>query len=262
MLNSDQNFGLGHTLWTHRGKFCGVLNGVGYDVWNPEIDPFIARRYTTDSLDLRYENKRALRERFWLRDGFKPIVAYVGRLDAQKGVHLVRHALFYSLWSGAQFVLLGPSPEPSTNEYFWHLKHYLNSNPDCHLELRFDAELAHLVYAGADMLVVPSNYEPCGLVQMIALKYGTVPIVRAVGSLADTVFDRDHCVRPCERRNGYVFDNADCAGVESALRRAFGLWLFYPDEFRKLMVNGMRYDYSSNFPGQHYVNIYEFIRHK
>ncbi len=261
-LNTDQNFGLGHTLWTHRGKFGGVLNGIDYQVWNPEIDSLIARRYTIDSLDLKYNNKRALRERFWLRDGFKPIVAYVGRLDSQKGVHLVRHALFYSLWNGAQFVLLGPSPEASINGYFWHLKHYLNDNPDCHLELRFDSELAHLVYAGADLLVVPSNFEPCGLVQMIALKYGTVPIVRAVGGLVDTVFDRDYCPRPYEQRNGYVFDNADYSGIESALGRALGLWHFYPEEFRQLMVNGMRYDYSWKWPGQHYLNIYEYIRHK
>jgi starch synthase len=158
VLNTDQNFGLGHTLWVHRGKFGGVLNGVDYDVWNPEIDPFIARRYTIDSLDFKYENKRALRERFWLRDGFKPIVAYVGRLDGQKGVHLLRHALFYSLRNGAQFVLLGVSPEPGINGSFRHLKHYLNNNPDCHLEFRFDTGLAHLVYAGADVLVAPSNW--------------------------------------------------------------------------------------------------------
>ena len=120
----------------------------------------------------------------------------------------------------------------------------------------------HLIYAGADLLVAPSNYEPCGLVQMIALRYGTVPIVRAVGGLADTIFDRDYCDRPYEQRNGYVFNNADYAGIESVLRRALGLWHFYPEEFRRLTVNGMRYDYSWNHPGQHYINIYQYIRHK
>ncbi len=261
-LNTDQNFGLGHTLWIHRGKFGGVRNGVDYNVWNPEVDAFIARRYSVDSVDLKYDNKRALRERFWLRDDFKPIVAYVGRLDGQKGVHLVRHALFYSLWNGAQFVLLGPGPEPSINGYFSHLKYYLNDNPDCHLELRFDAELAHLVYAGADLLVMPSNFEPCGLVQMIALKYGTVPLVRAIGGLADTIFDRDYSSRPYEQRNGYVFNDADYFGIESAMRRAIGLWYAHPQEFRNLVVNGMRYNYSWNYPAQDYLNIFEYIRHK
>jgi starch synthase len=261
-LHTDQSWGLGQALWTHRGKFGGILNGVDYDTWNPEIDPFIARRYAIDSLDRKYENKRALRERFWLRDGFKPIVAYVGRLDSQKGVHLVRHALFHSLWNGAQFVLLGPSPERAINDEFWQLKNYLNDNPDCHLELRFDAELAHLVYAGADMLVVPSHYEPCGLVQMIGLKYGTVPVVRAVGGLVDTVFDRDYSAREPEARNGYVFEHADYAGVESALRRALELWHLQPQEFRRLIGNGMRADHSWAASGQHYLNIYDLIRHK
>jgi starch synthase len=261
-FHTGQNFGLGHTLWIHRGKIGGVLNGVDYDMWNPETDPLIAQRYTADSLDLKYDNKRVLRRRFWLREGFKPIVAYVGRLDGQKGVHLVRHALFYSLWNDAQFIVLGSSPDAAISRDFWHLKNYLNDNPDCHLELRFDAELAHLLYAGADMIVMPSNFEPCGLVQMIALKYGTVPIVRAVGGLADTVFDRDYSSRPEEARNGYVFHQSDYAGIESALRRALGLWNSYPQEFRKLMVNGMRYDYSWNYSGQHYVNIYNYIRHK
>jgi starch synthase len=261
-MNTDQGLGLGPTLWVHRGKFGGVLNGVDYDVWNPEIDPFIARRYAVDSVDLKYHNKRALRERLWLRDGFKPVVAYVGRLDSQKGVHLVRHALFFSLWSGAQFVLLGSSPDPSINDYFWNLKRDLNDNPDCHLDLRFDPELSHLIYAGADLLVVPSNYEPCGLVQMLALRYGTVPVVRAVGGLADTVFDRDYSQSPAEQRNGYVFDHPDYTGIESAMRRALELWHSSPEEFRALMVNGMRCDYSWNQPGHHYSKIYEFIRHR
>jgi len=261
-MNTDQGLGLGHTLWIHRAKFGGILNGIDYDVWNPEIDPFIAHRYSADSLDLKYENKRALRQRFGLREGFKPIVAYIGRLDGQKGVDLIRHALFYSLQNGAQFMLLGPSPDPSIDGYFWHLKHFLNDSPDCHMELGFHSELAHLVYAGADMLVMPSNYEPCGLVQMIALKYGTVPIVRAIGGLADTVIDRDFSYCPSEHRNGYVFNNPDYEGIESALRRAFGLWNLYPQEFRKLMVNGMRHDYSWDHPGRHYLNIYEHVRHK
>jgi starch synthase len=91
------------------------------------------------------------------------------------------------------------------------------------------------------MIVVPSNFEPCGLVQMIALRYGTVPIVRAVGGLSETVFDRDFADRPPEQRNGYVFHQSDWTGIESAMRRANGLWHDYPQDFRYLMMNGMRY---------------------
>jgi starch synthase len=258
--NTDQGYGLGHTLWTHQGKFGGVLNGVDYSVWNPGIDWHIPVNYAADSLDEKYRNKEALRHRLLLRHDFKPVVAYVGRLDRQKGVHLIRHAIFHVLANGGQFVLLGSSEDPAINGHFLHLKHELNDNPDCHLEIGYDEDLAHLIYAGADMKIVPSLFEPCGLTQMIAMKYGTVPIVRETGGLADTVFDAEHADRPYHERNGYVFRDFSYQGIESALGRAIGLWYSYPQYFRELMTNGMRYDYSWNHPGGHYLNIYEHIR--
>ncbi|MGO9977159.1 MAG: glycogen synthase [Solirubrobacteraceae bacterium] len=258
----DQAMGLGHTLYLHRGKFGGILNGIDYEVWNPEIDRLISAHYGPDRVDGKYADKDALRDRFFLRKEYKPIVAYVGRIDRQKGVHLIHHAIFHSLAQGAQFVLLGTCPDPAVNAHFWHLKRYLNDNPDCHLEIAFDDGLAHMIYAGADMMVMPSLFEPCGLAQMIAMKYGTVPIVRAVGGLIDTVFDRDHASCPREERNGYVFHQADNLALESAMVRAIGLWNSYPDEFRELMANGMRRDHSWAEPAQHYLNIYEHIRHK
>ncbi len=258
-MNTDQGMGLGHTLYTHRIKFGGVLNGIDYDVWNPEIDPLIPVHFTPETLDGKYAVKEALCDRLWLRKGLKPILAYVGRLDRQKGVELIHHAIFYALARGLQVVVMGGAAEPAINAHFWHLKGFLNDNPDCHLEIGFDVELSHLIYAGADMMLLPSHFEPCGLSQMIALKYGTVPIVRAVGGLVDTVFDRDYSDRPDSERNGYVFNHIDNLAVESALDRAIDLWYAHPTEFRKLMVNGMRQDHSWADPGQHYVNIYEFI---
>ncbi len=262
VLNTDMGYGLGHTLYVHRNKFGGVLNGIDYDTWNPETDPHIPYHYVRDNLEKKYWDKDALRYRLLLRQDFKPLIAYVGRLDFQKGVHLVRHALFYSIYNGAQFVLLGSSPQEDINNYFWHLKHYLNDNPDCHLEIGFNEELAHLIYAGADMIVAPSLFEPCGLIQMIAMRYGTVPIVRGVGGFVDTVFDRDYSDKPMEERNGYVFYDLDYHAIESAMSRAIGLWYSYPEEFRRLIQNGMSYDFSWNRPAQDYLNIYEYIRHK
>ena len=257
---SDHSCGLGHTINVHSVKFGGVLNGVDYNVWNPEIDPFVACQYSPDTLDDKYKNKAALRHRLWLRHGFKPIVAVISRLDHQKGVDLIRHGIFYSLGNGCQFVLLGSSPDSATNNGFWSLKHQLNDNSDCHLEIGYNEELAHLIYAGADMILIPSAFEPCGLTQMIAMKYGTVPIVRGTGGLADTVFDADYAARPYHERNGYVFNDFDAQGLESALSRAIGIWNTYPHYFRELMVNGMRYDYSWNHPGEHYLNIYNYIK--
>lgn len=261
--DGGQGFGLEPTLHTHHYKFGGVVNGIDYDAWNPEIDPHIAAPFTVDRVDNKYANKRALRDRLLLADNEKPIIAFVGRLDPQKGLDLVRHALFYSLNHRAQFVLLGSSPERDINSYFWELKRHLNDSPDCHIEVGFDEGLAHLIYAGADMIVVPSLFEPCGLTQLISMKYGTVPIVREVGGLADTVFDKDHAHhKALHERNGYVFRDYNNEGLESALSRAIDCYYQFPDHFRELMKNAMRYDYSWKYPGQHYLNIYDYIRNK
>lgn len=255
--------GLGHTIHQHEHKFSGVLNGIDYDVWNPSVDRYLPYHYEADDMNGKEYNKKALRERLMLAHGKKPLICYIGRLDDQKGVHLVHHAIYYALHRGAQFVLLGSATEKSINDRFWHEKNFLNDNPDCHLEIGFNEELSHLIYAGADMIVVPSNYEPCGLTQMIGLKYGTVPIVRGVGGLVNTVFDRDYDqTKPVKERNGYVFYQTDYQALESAMDRAIGLYQVYPKEFQKLRQQGMEYDYSWNYPGRDYLGIYEHIRHK
>src|SRR5262249_15565829 len=150
--------------------------GLDYELFNPETDPYIPAHYHVATIEKKYDNKRALRHRFWLADNAKPIVAFIGRLDQQKGLELVRHAIFYSLNRQAQFVLLGNSPEHGINDHLNGLKRHLNDNPDCHLEVGYNEEWAHLIYAGADLMIVPSRYEPCGLTQLISLRYGTVPV--------------------------------------------------------------------------------------
>jgi len=256
-------YGLGHTIHLHQGKFGGILNGIDYDVWNPEVDRFIPHNFTPETLPDKQKNKKALRERLMLQHEDKPLIAFIGRLDEQKGVHLVHHAIYHSLLRNVQFVLLGSATEAGINAHFQHEKGFLNDNPDIHLELGFNEELSHLIYAGADFIVVPSNFEPCGLTQMIGLKYGTVPIVRGVGGLVNTVFDRDYDeTHPPEERNGYVFYQRDFPALESAMDRAIGLWRYYPEEFEKLQLQGMAYDFSWNHPGEDYLAIYELIRHK
>ena len=163
--DGGQAHGMEPTLHAHHYKFGGVLNGLDYDQFNPQTDPHIPAQYDAGHIEKKYENKRALRSRFWLADNEKPIIAFVGRLDPQKGLELVRHSIFYSLGNRAQFVLLGSSPERGIHDHFCGLKRHWNDNPDCHLEIAYSDELAHLIYAGADMIVVPSRFEPCGLAQ-------------------------------------------------------------------------------------------------
>jgi starch synthase len=261
--NGNQGFGLGHTLYLNEHKFSGILNGIDYDVWNPEVDHYIPQHYSLTTFEDKALNKKELRERLLLKQCDKPILSFIGRLDDQKGVHLVHHAMYYALDRGMQFVLLGSATDSRINDWFWHEKLHLNDNPDVHLELSFNEELAHLIYAGADMIVVPSNFEPCGLTQMIGLRYGTVPIVRGVGGLINTVFDWDYDQEhPPEERNGFVFFQTDNYALESAMNRALDIWNQQPEVFKRLAQQGMQYDYSWKNPGQAYVEIYDYIRHK
>lgn len=261
--HTEVGYGLGHTLHLYQDKFRGVLNGIDYDVWNPEVDRYIPFKFNAQDLAGKAQNKKALRNRLLLQDVDKPLLCFIGRLDEQKGVHLVHHAIYHALKQNAQFVLLGSATEAKINAHFQHEKQFLNDNPDVHLELGFNEELSHLIYAGADMIIVPSNYEPCGLTQMIGLKYGTVPIVRGVGGLVNTVFDRDYDETHLpEQRNGYVFYQTDHHAIEFAIDRALGLWRNAPEEFHQLVVQGMNYDYSWNYPGKDYLEIYDLIRVK
>ncbi|HEX2959022.1 MAG TPA: glycogen synthase [Chitinispirillaceae bacterium] len=259
---TDQGFGLSELLHTHQHKFGGILNGIDYNIWNPEVDKELPAQYSVNTLQEKYRNKDALRDHFLLTKNSKPVIAYIGRLDDQKGLDLIEHTAHYSLRAGAQFILLGSGSHKGIDDQFRRLKSNYNGSHDCHIEIAFSEELSHLIYAGADMVIIPSCFEPCGLTQMIAMKYGTVPVVRSVGGLASTVFDREFSNVPWWERNGFVFQNYEKSALETVLSRAIGLYYNFPGYFKQLMINGMRYDYSWSKPGNHYLNTFNYIRAK
>ncbi len=252
--------GLDPILNQFSDKFGGVINGIDYESWNPATDRALKSNYSAANIDKKYDNKGALREWLHLADEWKPIVSCVTRLTAQKGIHLIKHAINYTLAKHGQFILLGDSPDPKINDDFWALKNKLGDNPHVHLWLGYHEDLSHLIYAGSDIFVIPSMFEPCGLTQMISLRYGTVPVVRKTGGLADTVFDVDHSGKGLANSNGYVFEGAREHDLEYGLGRAIDCWFDHPDTFRKLAINGMHYDYSWKGPGNDYENIYNFVK--
>lgn len=259
--------GLDSTLIEHKAKFKGILNGIDYSFWNPEIDRYLPTHFSSREvpankkdrslLDQKAYVKKILRDRLMLSEDHRPIVGCITRLVPQKGVELIKHALKRTLEKKGQFVLLGSSPIPSITADFHDLKMQYDDHPHVHLILHHQEELAHLIFGGSDLFIVPSLFEPCGLTQMIALKYGTVPIVRKTGGLADTIFDVDYSGRPFSETNGYVFEHPDFKGVNSALDRAIDTWYNKPDLWRKLMVQGMNIDYSWNRPSNDYLEIYK-----
>lgn len=262
--------GLEKTLVKYQDKFSGILNGIDYSFWNPEIDRYLPSHYSSrempvdrkdhNTLDRKGYIKKLLRERLGLAEFHQPIVACITRLVPQKGLELIKHALSFCLNNGGQFILLGSSPIPEVSAEFLALKHFYTDHPQVHLVLQYQEELSHWVYAGADILIVPSIFEPCGLTQMIALKYGTIPIVRRTGGLADTVFDIDNCGKKFEESNGYTFDEATTTAMDSPLKRAFDCWLHNPEKWRKLVINGMNIDFSWNKSSNLYLDIYKKLR--
>jgi len=152
---------------------------------------------------------------------------------------------------------LGSSPIVAIHEKFQSLKqHYINDS-NVSINLHHQEELAHLIYAGSDMFIIPSLFEPCGLTQMIALKYGSIPIVRKTGGLADTIVDVDTPGKCLSETNGYVFEAPTSSGIESALDRAFSCWFEHPDIWRQLMIHGMNKDFSWNVPSDAYLKLYK-----
>ncbi len=259
--------GLDKLLIKHQDKFVGILNGVDYSYWNPEIDRYLPAHYSPrempankkdrNTLDKKAYIKKLVRERLFLSEDHSPIVGCITRLVPQKGLELIKHALTYTLQRGGQFVLLGSSPIPAISDEFHLLKNQYADHPHVNLTLHYQEELSHLIYAASDIFIVPSIFEPCGLTQMIALKYGSVPVVRKTGGLADTIFDVSYSGLPFEQANGYTFDFPDEQGIESALERAIECWFHHPDNWRKLMINGMNIDFSWNKSSNQYLDVYK-----
>jgi starch synthase len=246
----------------HLEKFVGVRNGIDFDAWDPETDAALPRNYAVaDAAAGKAAAKAELRARLGLAEGAVPLVAVVTRLTHQKGVHLIKHAAWRAAERGAQFVLLGSAPDPKVQAEFEALAEDLRrAYPDrARLWFAYDEPLSHLIYAAADLLLVPSIFEPCGLTQMIAMRYGAVPVVRRTGGLADTVFDLDDDAARAAAAglpmNGFSFDGADAAGLDYALNRALDAWYDRP-LWEGLVERVMSLDWSWAGPAREYVDLY------
>jgi len=267
VMTAEGGRGLQSTLKLFQNKFKGILNGIDYSYWNPEIDRFLPAHFSPreipsskkdrNTLDKKGFIKKILRERLNLIEDHRPIVSCITRLVPQKGIELIKHTIKHITQKKGQFILLGASPIPSITAEFYELQQVYRDHPHVHIVLHHQEELAHLIYAGSDMIIVPSLFEPCGLTQMIALKYGTIPIVRKTGGLADTVFDVDYSGKQFEDTNGYVFDHPDAKGIDSALDRAVHTWFSEQEKWHRLMINCMNIDYSWNHSSDQYLEVYQ-----
>ncbi|CAN4082076.1 unnamed protein product [Withania somnifera] len=222
--------------------FAGILNGIGTDAWNPASDDFLKVQYSASDRDGKIENKEALRRLLGLSssDSRRPLIGCMTRLVPQKSVHLIRHAIYKTLELGGQFVLLGSSPVPHIQREFEDIGNHFQNHEHIRLVLKYDEALSHLIYAASDMVIIASIFEPCGLTQMIAMRYGSIPIARKTGGLNDSVFDVDDDAIPVQFRNGFTFVTADEQGFNNALERAFSYYMNKAEIWRELVQKDMK----------------------
>lgn len=238
-------------LLRHRAyDLHGILNGIDFDEWNPETDPNLVAPFSADDVNGRLQNRRALQARLGLPqiDNI-PLVAMVSRLTWQKGLDIigpVLHQLMNGFSGEAQFVVLGTG-DGQYEEMFAHLSSYHRQKMTA--VLAYEADLAPLIYGGSDIFLMPSLFEPCGLGQLIAMRYGSVPLVRATGGLADTVQ---------EPLTGFVFHNFNTEEFWHALQRAIYVYNTNRTHWAEIQRNGMTADFSWERSALGYQQLYEW----
>jgi starch synthase len=250
--NVEFGCGLEGVLRGRGGDLSGIINGLDTKEWDPAQDSFLPLRYDADTVDKKRQVKAALRQELGLPDDDVPIVAMVTRLDHQKGLSLVEEIADYLMHLDLQFVLLGTG-DPRYHDSFQRLAETYPEKAS--INLRFDNGLAHRIEAGADIFLMPSRFEPCGLNQLISLRYGTVPVVRSVGGLADTVQEHDH---RSGKGNGFTFSEFSSMALFNAVQRAVELHKD-PGHWRKLQLIGMAEDHSWDASAAEYEKLYAQI---
>ncbi|MGI9420237.1 MAG: glycogen synthase GlgA [Geminicoccaceae bacterium] len=253
ICSPEAGMGLDGVLRDRRGALSGITNGIDAGIWNPADDPNIEKPYSSRSLSDKATNKTALQKRFNLDiDDAGPLFCVVSRLTAQKGFDLLLEALPTILDNGGQLAMLG-SGDAALEEAF---KAVARENPGrIGLVIGYDEPLSHQLQAGADAILIPSRFEPCGLTQLYGLRYGTLPIVARVGGLADTVIDANQAALADGVATGFQFAGDSIAELRIALERAFAL---YADQHRWQQVQrramGRKVDWSA--PAKAYAELY------
>jgi starch synthase len=234
-------------------RLSGIVNGIDDTVWNPATDPAIAAHYDIDRPEGKALCKAALQQAFGLQQRAEaPILGVVTRLTQQKGLDLLLSALPQWLGAGGQVVLLG-SGDPAL-EHAWRAA--AAAVPEqVGVSIGFDEALAHRIVAGADLIGVPSRFEPCGLTQLYGLRYGTLPLVHRVGGLADTVVDADEAALREDRATGFVFGAPTPDALAQAMRHALDGWR-HPAAWRRVMRRAMSQDTSWRVPAARYAALY------
>lgn len=249
MLTPEFGAGMEDFLKTRKKDMIGIVNGLDESAWDPSTDSAIAANFSSDTLQERQKNKLALQQEVGLgQDPEIPLLAFIGRMDYQKGIEIAIGALRLIANLPWQAVILGtgdPAIEAQAEKLAAEFPDKVSA------VIRYDGALARRIYAGSDMMMIPSRYEPCGLIQMIAMRYASVPAARATGGLRDTITD----FNKSDQSTGFLFQKASSTAMARALRRALKV---FPDKRRwtALQKRGMKQDFSWKNSAVKYLDIY------
>jgi len=245
ILSHEFGYGLEKILKKRSKNLTGILNGINQTKWDPATDHKIATQFSLKKIEQRCENKIYLQELLNLKKDINtPLLGVISRMDTQKGIDIIISAIPLLTNHSWQLVILGSGSHEIEQACIQLEKKY----PQCvRVVLRFDDKLAHQIYAGADMLLIPSRYEPCGTTQMIAMRYGCIPIAHSTGGLKDTIM---------HEKNGYLFKKSSPDSLAQILEKAIHCFKLQPNEWRHIQHSAMKSNFSWEMSAQKYVNLY------
>ncbi len=254
IMTSQYGYGMENTLRKYQSKLHGILNGIDYDYWNPTNDFYLKKNYPLFPLKHLLEGKKKNRFDLSKQLGLEvdlgtPLFACISRMVYQKAPQLIVHAIHHVIDHGGQFILLGSEPEPQYQQLFDALQDKLAKHQHGHLHFTYNEALAHAIYAAADFLLIPSIFEPCGLTQLIGMRYGTIPIVRKTGGLKDSIKDMF---------NGLVFTDPSVEEIEKVINRAFTVY-HHPREMHEIIEAGCNMDFSWEASAKKYETLYQTL---
>lgn len=250
ILTEEFGEGMDYTLRGHTDKLVGILNGIDYDVFNPKTDKNLAKNYDVNSIENKEENKKQICKYFGLKyNPERPLIALISRLVSQKGIDLIRQVENELKNMNADFVFLGSGDSSYENLLIW----LSNNTSNIRAYIGYKADLANQIYAGSDFFLMPSKFEPCGLSQLIAMRYGSLPIVRATGGLDNTVIGY-----PLDNSTGFKFWGYDGWQMKEAIDCALGV---YHDKytFNSMRKSAMQSDFTWKKSAEEYLKLYKSL---
>jgi starch synthase len=254
ILNKEFGFGLEGVLQKRVRDLYGVINGIDYDMWDPSRDEFLPANYSNEDISGKASCKKELMRFLFrpledLNSEHIPLIGMVGRLSEQKGLDLVLQSIDEILSFGVKLVILGKGDKVFHRSFSEVAKKYKGM---ASITIGFEEQLAHRIYAGSDFFLMPSRYEPCGLGQLIALRYGCIPIARKTGGLVDVIHDFEPLT---SRGTGFLFSDYTPSAMQDAIKRALCVYT-EKGKMNKMIIDGMKMDFSWKKSAEKYIELY------